>query len=326
MRVFVAGATGAVGRRLLPELIESGHEVVAMTRLPREERRLREIGAEPAVADGLDRAAVIEAVARSEPEVVVHEMTGLRGVTNFRRFDREFALTNRLRTEGTDNLLAAAGAARARRFVAQSYGNWNYERDGRPVKTEGDPFDRHPPVHQRESVAALRHLESAVLGADGIEGLALRYGNLYGPGTSIAADGEIAEMVRNRRLPIVGDGGGIWSFVHIDDVATATAAAVIRGERGAYNVADDEPVAVGDWLPELAAALNAPPPRRVPAWLGRLASGEVGVSMMTRIRGASNAKAKRELEWQPSYPSYRVGFHRGLGDAHGHSMFQPEVT
>ncbi len=308
MRVFVAGATGVVGRRLLPELIEAGHEVVAMTRLPQEERRLREIGAEPVVADGLDRATVIEAVGRSEPEVVVHEMTGLRGVTNLRRFDREFALTNRLRTEGTDNLLAAARVARVRRFVAQSYGNWNYERGGRSVKTEGDPFDRNPPANQRESIAALRHLESAVLGADGIEGLALRYGNLYGPGTSIAADGEIGEMVRRRRLPIVGDGGGIWSFAHIDDVAAATAAAVVMGERGAYNVADDEPVAVADWLPELADVLDAPPPRRVPVWLGRLAAGEGGVSMMTRIKGASNAKAKRELEWQPSYPSYRLGF------------------
>ena len=312
MRIFVAGATGAVGRRLLPKLIESGHEVVAMTRLPREEQRLLEIGAESAVADGLDRAAVIEAVARSEPEVVVHEMTGLSGVTDFRRFDREFALTNRLRTEGTDNLLAAARAVGARRFVAQSYGNWNYERDGRPIKTEGDPFDRNPPAHQRLSLAALRHLESAVLGADGIDGLALRYGNFYGPGTSIAVDGEIGEMVRKRRLPIVGDGGGIWSFVHIDDAAAATTAAVVRGARGVYNVADDEPVAVADWLPELAAALDAPPPRRVPSWLGRLASGEVGVSMMTRIRGASNAKAKRELDWQPSYPSYRVGFRHGL--------------
>jgi nucleoside-diphosphate-sugar epimerase len=313
MRVFVAGATGAIGRRLLPELIAAGHEVVAMTRLPQEEGRLLELGAEPVVADGLDRAAVHEAVARAEPEVVVHEMTGLRGVRSFKRFDREFALTNRLRTMGTDILLAAARAAGARRFVAQSYGNWNYERDGRPVKTEADPFDRDPPAQQRESIAALRHLESAVLGGDGIEGLALRYGNLYGPGTSIAVDGEIGEIVRRGRLPIVGGGTGIWSFAHVEDVAAATAAAVVQGEPGAYNVADDEPVAVADWLPELARALDAPPPRRVPAWVGRLATGEVGVSMMTRIRGASNAKAKRELGWQPSFPSYRVGFHRGLG-------------
>jgi nucleoside-diphosphate-sugar epimerase len=312
MKVFVAGATGAVGSRLVPELIESSHEVVAMTRLPQEERRLREIGAEPAVADGLDRAAVLEAVARAEPEVVINEMTGLSGVTSYRRFDREFALTNRLRTEGTDNLLAAAQGVGARRFIAQSYGNWNYERDGRPVKTEADPFDRSPPAQQRQSIAALRHLESVVLDAAGIEGLALRYGNLYGPGTSISTDGEIAEMVRKRRLPIVGNGGGIWSFAHIDDVAAATAAAVRRGRPGAYNVVDDEPVAVADWLPELAEVLGAPPPRRVPIWLGRLASGEVGVSMMTRISGASNAKAKRELEWRPVYPSYRVGFREGL--------------
>jgi 2-alkyl-3-oxoalkanoate reductase len=313
MRVFVAGATGAVGKRLVPGLLEAGHEVVAMTRDGSQEGRLREAGAEPVVADGLDRDAVVAAVASAKPEAIVHEMTGLAGVTSFRRFDREFELTNRLRTEGADNLLAGARQAGSRRFVVQSYGNWNYERGGGEPKREEDPFDPDPPVHQRKSMAALRRLESTVLDAEGIEGLALRYGNLYGPGTSISADGDIGEAVRKRRLPIVGDGGGIWSFAQVDDVAAATVAAVERGASGAYNVSDDEPVAVRDWVPELARALGAPPPRRVPAWLGRLASGEVGVSMMTRISGTSNAKAKRELGWRPRYPTYREGFRHGLG-------------
>jgi len=315
MRVFVAGATGVVGRRLIPRLLRAGHDVVAMTRAYGAERDLRELGAEPVVADGLDREAVAHAVLDAKPEAVIHEMTGLRsGVSNLRRFDREFALTNRLRTEGTDNLLAAACAAGSRRFVAQSYGNWNYERSGHSAKTEEDPFDHDPPAHQRKSLAAIRRLESTVLDAGEIEGLALRYGNLYGPGTSIAPGGEIGELVCRRRLPIVGDGRGVWSFAHIDDVAAATVAAVERGAPGVYNVCDDEPAAVADWLPELARALGAPPPWHVPAWLGRLATGSVGVSMMTRIKGASNAKAKRTLGWQPAYPTYRDGFRRGFED------------
>jgi nucleoside-diphosphate-sugar epimerase len=313
MKVFVAGASGALGRRLVPLLVECGFEVVAMTRSPDKQGSLRALGAEPVVAEGLDRGAVMTAVMRSEPEVVIHEMTGLTGVSSYRNFDREFALTNRLRTEGTDHLLAAARAAGARRFIAQSYGNWNYERTGAAAKTEDDPFDPDPPAHQRRSLAAIVALERAVLGAEAIEGIALRYASLYGPGTGIAHDGEIAALVRRRRLPIVGDGAGVWSFVHVDDAATATIAAIDRGAPGAYNVADDEPAAVADWLPELARALGAKPPRRVPVWLGRLASGEVGVSMMTRIRAASNAKARRELGWRPRYATYRQGFREGLG-------------
>jgi nucleoside-diphosphate-sugar epimerase len=314
VRVFVAGATGAVGKRLVPLLIASGHDVAAMTRTPEKERSLRALGAEPVVADGLDRAAVIRAVTRSEPEAVVHEMTGLTGETSLRRFDRVFALTNRLRTEGTDHLLEAARAAGARRFVAQSYGNWNYERTGSSVKTEDDGLDPSPPANQRESLAAIRYLEQAVEGTEDVDGVALRYGNLYGPGTGFAEDGEIVSMVRRRRLPIIGGGGGMWSFLHVDDAATATAAALERGGSGAYNVADDEPVRVADWLPELARAVGAKPPRRIPVWLGRLATGEVGVSLMTRIRGASNAKAKHELGWAPRYPTYRDGFRDGLDD------------
>ncbi|HEX8744505.1 MAG TPA: NAD(P)-dependent oxidoreductase [Thermoleophilaceae bacterium] len=315
MKVFVAGATGAVGKRLVPLLVARGHSVVGMTRSPEKADALRALGAEPAVADGLDRNAVIEQVTRARPDVLVHQLTALADLKSFRRFDRDFALTNRLRTEGTDYLLEAALAAGARRFVAQSYGNWNYERSGDGLKTEEDPLDPSPPPNQAESLAAIRYLEQAVTEAAEIDGLALRYGNFYGPGTGLALDGDLVALVRKRRLPIVGDGAGVWSFAHVDDVATATIAALERGAPGTYNVADDEPAPVAEWLPELARVVGAKPPRRVPVWLGRLAAGEVGVSMMTRIRGASNAKVKRELAWQPRYASWREGFRRGLDGA-----------
>jgi nucleoside-diphosphate-sugar epimerase len=315
MKVFVAGGTGAIGARLVPLLVTGGHDVAAMTRSPRKADALRAAGAEPVVADGLDRAAVMQAVMRAKPEVVIHQMTDLTGVNSFRRFDDEFALTNRLRTEGTDHLLAAALAAGARRVIAQSYGNWNYERTGTAPKRETDPFDPSPPANQVRSLEAIRHVERACLGTQGIEGVALRYANLYGPGTGFALNGDLAELVRKRRLPIVGDGAGVWSFIHVDDAASATVAVLERGAPGAYNVVDDEPAPVATWLPELARALGAKPPRHVPRWVGRLATGEVGVSMMTQIRGASNAKAKRELAWTPSYPSWRDGFRTGLGSS-----------
>jgi 2-alkyl-3-oxoalkanoate reductase len=254
----------------------------------------------------------VRAVTRAAPEVVVHHMTGLTGARSFKRFDDDFALTNRLRTQGTDHLLEAARASGAQRFIAQSYGNWNYARTGTMVKGEQDPLDPSPPANQRRSLEAIRYLEAAVLGAEGIEGVALRCGNFYGPGTGFALDGALAELVRRRRLPVIGDGAGVWSFVHMDDVAAATIAAIGHGAPGIYNVVDDEPAPVAVWLPELARALGARPPRRVPVWLGRLVAGEVGVSMMTQIRGASNAKAKRELGWRPRYPSWREGFRTGL--------------
>jgi nucleoside-diphosphate-sugar epimerase len=314
VKVFVAGATGAVGKRLVPLLVASGHDVVAMTRSPDKADSLRAAGAEPVVADGLDRAAVTRAVASSAPAVVIHQMTALAGVKSFRNFDREFALTNRLRTEGARFLVEAARTAGTRRIVAQSYGNWTYERTGTALKTEEDPLDPNPPAKQSESLAAIRELESVVTEADGIDGIALRFGNFYGPGAGFALDGDLVRLVRKRRLPIVGDGAGVWSFVHVDDAATATLAAIERGAPGVYNVVDDEPAPVAEWLPELARAVGAKPPRRVPVWLGRLASGEVGVSMMTRIRGTSNAKAKRELGWAPRFKSWRQGFREGLGD------------
>src|SRR5712691_7517740 len=313
MKVFIAGASGVVGRQLVPLLTHSGHEVVATTRSPEKVEAIHAAGAEPVILDLLDPDAVMAAVERAQPEVVVHEATSLTSLgTNMRAFDRAFAETNRLRTEGPDNLLAAARAAGSRRFVAQSFAGWPYAREGGPVKAEDDPLDSHPPAGFRRPFAAVRHLEAAVGGTDAIEGLVLRYGSFYGPGTAMGEGGVYVKAVRDRRFPIVGSGAGIWSFVHIDDVAAATLAAVEHGAPGIYNVVDDHPAPVAEWLPYLAEVLGAKRPWRVPAWLGRLAAGEHGVVMMTEIRGASNAKAKRELHWQPRYPSWREGFARTL--------------
>jgi nucleoside-diphosphate-sugar epimerase len=308
MRVFVAGATGAIGRQLVPQLRAQGHSVTAATRTPAKLSLLRELGAEPVVVDGLDAVAVGEAVARAEPDAVIHQMTALAGGTDLRHFDRTFAVTNRLRTAGTDHLLAAAAAAGARRFIAQSYTGWSNIRTGTPVKTEDDPLDPHPPAEQRETLAAITYVEAAVLAAPAMHPIVLRYGSLYGPGAS----DEMVAMIKKRRLPIIGDGAGIWSFLHVHDAASATVAALERGEPGVYNVVDDEPASVAEWLPFLAEAVGARPPRRVPVWLGRLAAGEVGVSMMTQVRGSSNVKAKRSLGWQPAWPSWRQGFAGGL--------------
>jgi 2-alkyl-3-oxoalkanoate reductase len=311
MRVFVAGAAGVIGRQLLPQLAAQGHRVTAATRSPRNQALLRELGAEPVVVDGLDAMAVGEAVARAEPEVVIHQMTALADGMDLRHFDKTFAVTNRLRTAGTDHLLAAAAAAGAGRFIAQSYTGWSNIRTGTPVKTEDDPLDPDPPAAQRETLAAIARLEHTVLAAAALHPIVLRYGSLYGPGAS----DEMVALIRKRRLPVIGDGAGIWSFLHVHDAASATVTALDRGEPGVYNVVDDEPASVAEWLPFLALAVGAKPPRRVPAWLGRLAAGEVGVSMMTQVRGSSNAKVKRALGWQPAWPSWRQGFARGLAAA-----------
>jgi nucleoside-diphosphate-sugar epimerase len=309
MKIFVAGATGAVGSRLVPVLVDAGHAVVGMTRSPEKADALRAAGAEPVVADGLDREQVLEAVRLAEPEVVVHELTALTSKFDMRRFDRTFAMTNRLRTEGTDHLLEAARAAGTGRFVAQSFAGWPYARTGGQVKSEDDPLDPEPPKSMSATLDAIRRLESAVLGANGIEGIVLRYGGFYASDTGVAT---MLDDIRRRRFPIVGKGSGVWSFVHMDDAATATLAAIERGAPGVYNVVDDEPAPVSEWLPYLAEVIGAKPPRRVPAFVGRLAAGEAGLSLMTRIRGASNAKAKRELGWAPRYPSWREGFRNGL--------------
>jgi nucleoside-diphosphate-sugar epimerase len=300
---------------LIPELRDADHEVVAVTRSSGKAEALRALGADPVIADVLERDSAVQAVMRAAPEVIIHQATSLAGVKSFRRFDREFALTNRLRTQGTDHLLEGAGrAGGVRRFIAQSYGNWNYERTGIGRATEEDQFDPAPPANQARSLEAIRYVEDAVLHADGIEGVALRYGNFHGPGTGFAPDGQIVRLVRRRQFPIVGDGDGVWSFIHVDDVASATVAAIDRGSPGVYNIVDDEPAPVSQWLPELARLVGAKPPLHVPVWVGRLAAGEVGVSMMTRIRGTSNAKAKRELGWEPRWRTYREGFREGLRD------------
>jgi nucleoside-diphosphate-sugar epimerase len=277
-----------------------------MTRSESKRAMLQEMGALPVVADALDPDQVAEAVARANPEVIVHELTAI-GLLDLRHFDRAFELTNRLRTEGTDHLLAAGLAVGVRRFVAQSYAAWPYARSGGMIKTEDDPLDPSPARTMRESMRAIRHLEEAVLGAGWTEGIVLRYGAFYGPGTSMAAGSEQLELVRKRKFPVVGSGAGVWSFVHIADAADATVAAVEDGRRGIYNVVDDDPAAVSEWLPTLAYKLGAKKPLRVPRFLGRLLAGEAGVVMMTEIRGASNAKAKRELGWRPAHPSWREG-------------------
>jgi nucleoside-diphosphate-sugar epimerase len=319
MRIFLAGATGAVGKRLVPLLVAGGHEVVGTTRSAGKADDLRAAGAEPVVLDVLDRAAVREAVLGAAPDVIVHQATALSDLSSLRNVDATFAATNRLRTDGTDHLLAAARAAGVRRFVAQSFAGWPQARTGGPVKTEDDPLDPDPPAAARRTLAAIRQLEAAVAGAADLDGLALRYGGFYGPGTSLSEGGEHLEMIRRRRFPIIGAGTGIWSFAHIDDVAAATLAAVERGAPGVYNIADDEPAPVATWLPELAALAGAKPPRRVPVWLGRLVAGEFGVALMTSVRGASNAKAKRELGWTPIHPSWRQGFAAVLSRTHQRS-------
>ena len=312
MKVFVAGASGALGSRLVSTLVAGGHDVVAMTRTPAKTERLRDLGAEPVVADGLNRKAVVDAVVRAEPEVVMHQMTALSDVKSIKRFDDEFAVTNRLRTVGADYLLEAARLTGARRLIAQSFGGWPSERTGGPVKTEEDPYDPAPPRAMSRSLDAIRYLETAVTSSDDVEGVALRYGGFYGPGTLDSGFGDMIEQVRKRRVPVIGDGAGVWSFVHVDDAAAATVLAMDHGAPGIYNVADDDPAPAGEWLPALAETLGAKPPRRVPRWVGKLAAGEVGVSMFTQIRGMSNEKAKRELGWRLTYPSWREGFRAWL--------------
>jgi 2-alkyl-3-oxoalkanoate reductase len=303
MRVFVTGATGALGRHLVPALVAAGHEVTATTRTPSKAGRLREVGAEPVVADGLDRDAVIAAVRSAAPEVIVHEMTALAGMRSFRNPDKLFAATNELRTRGTDNLLAAAAEAGTRRVIAQSYAGAGPDERPGPVKTEEDPPQWRPIRSAMQGPAAIAHVETTVP-AQAPEGLVLRYGGFYGPGTGDF----LVEAVRKRQVPVIGGGTGIWSFIEITDAAAATVAAVGRGAAGIYNVVDDDPAPVAEWLPYLAQVLGAKLPLRMPAWLGRLVAGEFVAVQMTSSRGYSNAKAKKELGWEPRYASWREGF------------------
>ena len=315
MKILVAGATGAIGRRLVPLLVAGGHHVVATTRTRDKLNGLRSTGAEPILMNGLDGQEVLNAVMSCRPDVIVHQMTALASMRSLKKFDEEFALTNRLRIEGTSHLAAAAVAAGTRKFVAQSYAGWRVERDGGRVKTEADPLDPYPPAVMARTLQAIQTLERIVSTTPGLNGMALRYGSLYGPGTSISAippEGEIVELIRQRKFPLIGNGAGVWSFIHVDDAARATQLAIERGTPGIYNIVDDEPAEVSEWLPDLAHVLGAKPPYRLPAWIGRFAIGEAGVLMMTGVRGSSNAKAKRALGWQPEYASWRDGFRRGL--------------
>jgi nucleoside-diphosphate-sugar epimerase len=299
MRVLVVGASGAIGTRLGPQLISQGHEVIGTFRSAGNAERVRALGAEPVALDLLDVGAARQAVLQTRPEAIIHQATALANMRFSRNLDRGFATTNRLRTEGTDALLAAAAEAGVRRFVAQSFAQYRYAREGGPVKTEDDPLDPTPPAVARQTNAAMAHLDQVVTAAGGI---ALRYGGFYG-----AASDALPGPVRKRQFPVVGDGGGVSSWIHLDDAAAATVLALEHGRPGLYNITDDEPATMRDWLPALAAALGARPPRHVPVWLARLIMGK-GLVMITESRGAANAKAKRELGWTLRYPSWRQGF------------------
>ena len=305
MRVFVAGGTGVVGRRLVPQLVARGHQVTATTTSPAKLGLLEQLGADAVVMDGLDAVSVDKVVAEARPDAIVHQMTAIAGKPDMKHFDRWFATTNRLRTEGTDHLLAAAEATGVSNFVAQSYASWNGIRNGGWVKTEEDPLDLQKGTAAHAGMEAIRHLEDVVLKAGGA---ALRYGWLYGPGASDT----LVELVRKRQFPLLGGGSGYSSWVHLDDAASATVLAVEQGAEGVFNVVDDEPAPASEWLPYLAACAGAKPPMRVPRWLARLLAGEVAVAIMTEGRGFSNAKAKRELGWELRYPSWRQGFKKEL--------------
>jgi nucleoside-diphosphate-sugar epimerase len=323
MRIFLAGASGAIGKFLVRQLVARGHRVTATTRTGDKVETLRAAGACPVVVDGLDTVGIREAVARAEPEAIIHEMSALAGAPNMRRFDKWAAGTNELRTHGTEHLLAAANASGVKRVVAQSYtGTSSSPGHGGALKTELDPLDPDPARAQRRSVAAMRFLEQAVLAVP--EGIVLRYGNFYGPGSSEA----LVQLIRARKLPIIGDGAGVWSWIHLHDAAAATVIAIERGVPGVFNIVDDEPARVSDWLPYLAELAGAKPPMRVPVWLGYLAAGQVAVRWMTESRGASNEKAKRELGWTPVWRTWRNGFRATLSEiAHpGGAMTTRHVT
>jgi len=314
VKIFIAGATGAIGKRLVPLLISEGHRVTGSTRTEGKFDAIRALGAEAVVLDGLDQPAINAAIASFRPDVVVHQMTSLSSLKSLKHFDEDFEQTNRLRTLGTEYLLAAARSVGAKKFIAQSYAGWPNNRTGPRVQTEDAPYETNPPESMRKSLQAIVTLESFVRNASGITAIALRYGSFYGPGTSLGADGDVTNMVRHRKFPVVGTGAGVWSFLHVEDAAQATKLAIDRAPAGIYNIVDDEPAEASQWLPYLADCLDAKPPRHIPVWLAKFAIGEAGVLFMTEMRGASNAKAKREFNWQPAFASWREGFRRGLAD------------
>jgi len=314
VKVLLAGATGVIGRRLVPQLLGAGHDVTAMVRSEDAARAAQGTGARHVRADALDAQGTMRAIAQAAPEVLVHQLTSIPARIDPRRLERDFAVNDRLRGEGTRNLVAAAQECGARRVIAQSVAFAYAPGPPGTVHRESDPLisDEQASKSFRRSARALRELESAVLGVGGV---VLRYGYFYGPGSAIARNGSMGEDVARRRVPVVGRGTGVWSFIHIDDAAAATVAALDRGRAGAYNVVDDEPARVSEWLPAFAAALGAPKPLRAPALLARLAAGSYGVAVMTSAQGASNELAKAELGWAPAYSSWREGFRSALGFA-----------
>ena len=313
--IFIAGASGVIGRRLVPLLVQHGHEVVGMTRAPARRALLEQLGARVVLADALDPEAVGRAISEAAPDVVMHQLTALSDMRDLRNFDRTFAANARLRSEGTDILLSASRAAGVRTFIAQSFGGYLLSRSQKRVLAEDDALDPDPPKPFYRAFSADRHLERAVTNASWTRGIVLRYGGFYGPGTSLSTHppGSQSEMVRQRKFPVVGSGGGVWSFIHIDDAAAGTLAALEHGRRGIYHITDDEPATVGEWLPFLARTLGAKPPLHVPRWVGRVLAGPAAVVMMTETHGASNQKARAELRWTPAYRTWREGFTHGLG-------------
>jgi nucleoside-diphosphate-sugar epimerase len=305
MHVYIAGGTGAIGQRLVPQLVARGHRVTSTTRDARKIELIESLGAEAVVVDALDSAAVGESVAKTEPDAVVHQLSALSGKLDVKHFDRSFALTNRLRTEALDHLIAAAQASGVPHVVTQSYTGWPNIRSGGWVKDEEDPLDPHPPRAQRETLEGIRYLEDAT---QKVDGTVLRYGGFYGDSSNA-----MVPVIRKRQFPLAGGGTGYTSFVHLDDAASATVLALEKGARGVFNIVDDDPAPASEWLPYLAECVGAKPPIRLPLWMARLAGGEVAVSMLTRTRGSSNARAKRELDWELRWPSWRQGFKDGLG-------------
>jgi nucleoside-diphosphate-sugar epimerase len=313
MKIFVAGATGAIGKRLIPMLVDARHTVIGTTQHADKMRSIHSAGATPMLVNALNKNEVLDAVQKTQPEIIIHQLTAIPINLNLRHFDEDFRVTNRLRTEGTDHLLTAARLAGVRRFIAQSYAGW-YARTGSWIKTEDDPLISNGISDGRQSLDATIYVEKTVLAEKEMESFVLRYGSFYGPGTSLAPGSWFFEGVRKRSVPVVGGGTGYWSFIHIDDAAAATLAAVESSNPGLYNITDDEPAPVSTWLPYLAGALGAKPPRHVPKWLARMATGEYGVAVMTELRGSSNRKAKSSLPWKLKWPTWRQGFARGVSD------------
>ena len=312
MRVFIAGATGVIGSRLVAKLLHRGHQVAGTASTPTKLADLSAAGAQAIHMDGLDRASVFAAVAAARPDVIVNEMTALARVKNYKNFDAEFQITNRLRKDGSSYLLAAALEHGVKRMVVQSFAGWPLQAAGRPANSEVVPFERCVPANMQQTQDAIRHMERLIASSHDLEGVVLRYGYLYGLHTALGPHGDLVNAIRKRAFPVIGRGAAVWSFVHVDDAAEATRIAIERAPAGIYNIVDDQPTAVAEWLPELARILRARPPLHIPAWLGRLFVGSSGVYLMNRARGADNAKARDTLRWAPAFPDWRIGFARTL--------------